>query len=193
VKTARIAVVLCAGLGLLACGQEADPTTPDINTKPPEEEEPEEVADIPVTLQAALADFGSCMNLEVWVKTGVYKLYGAEVEDGNGTNCMGCHSAPAGGVILSDDVLAMFEAHTKLPSVMRLVTGTVDERGQFRDLVPANRYNEKGTAQCLPTDLCHPEYTLPTHLQNALVEFVDESLDRWHSDSCNAPYTTEEE
>ncbi len=182
------AMAACLGLALTACNGESEPLNqPPVDTDPDPDPEPEEVSDIPITLQQALADFGACMSVEVWVKTGIYQLYKAEVQ--GGIECQSCHIDETGGAAISDDVLWMFEKHTELPSIMRLVTGTVDERGQFRDLVAANRYSEKGTGQCLDPDTCHPEYTLPAHMQSAIAEFVDESLDRWHNGNCNAPYT----
>ena len=186
-RRSLLAAALTSITVLCACGAE-DPITeqPPVNTDPTDPVEQEEVVEASPTLQAALADFGACMSLEVWIKTDIYSLYKAEDEEGRA--CMSCHSDLTGGSGWSDDIDWTFEVHRKLPAIMRLVTGTVDERGNFKDLVAANRYNEKGVDTCPEGYECHPQYTLPAHLQTAVAEFVSESLDRWHNGTCNAPY-----
>jgi hypothetical protein len=78
-----------------------------------------------------------------------------------------------------------------MPSIMRLVTGTVDERGNFAKLVPSNRYVDKGIGACPEGTECHPRYTLPDGVQQALATFVEESLNRWEDGSCRSPYVVD--
>jgi hypothetical protein len=174
---------------LFACGGEPDVYTPPIDTDPYTSTESSEGPT--QTLQAALADFGSCMSIEVWAKSGIYKLYKAKAE-GN-MQCQACHSDNTGGAALSEDIMWSFKKNQVLPSVMRLVTGTVDDRGNFKTLVPSNRYIDKGVDPCLPGDSCHPKYTLPADLQRGVATFVEESLKRWKMDNCQAPYVPSEE
>jgi hypothetical protein len=141
------------------------------------------------TLQQALGEFGACMSLEEWITTGIYKMYKAATEEGQ--ECQACHSDGSGGVTLSDDVLATFQAHQRFPAIMRLVTGTVDERGNFKSLVPSNRYIDKGIDTCLAGLACHPKFTLPVENeiqadQKAVSSFVQRTLDRWLEGECNA-------
>ncbi len=173
-----------------ACGGETAPGGPKINTNPPVPDDEDQLsADIPLTLQEALADFGDCMDLEIWMRTGLYDL--PYVETDQNIECQACHADKSGGSLLSDDLVATFDYHTQLPAVMRLVTGTVDQRGNFKDLVPSNRYIEKGVDSCLEEEgiVCHPSYTLPINMQEAVAGFVNETLDRWKNNTCNAPYT----
>jgi hypothetical protein len=188
--------VLVLALAAAGCGGDPAPQGPNIDTDPiipPDEEE----APPALTLKDALSDFGSCMNLnlEAWVRTGMNELYAVETVDENGDatgSCESCHAGQqrTGGIVLDKDIVLTFEEHTHLPAVMRLVTGTIDERGNFKDLVSANRYVEKGSAVCLPEEgfECHPQYELQPEMEEAINDFVHEMLDRWHSDNCDAPY-----
>lgn len=186
-----LALVLAAA----ACGSEADPGGPTINTDPPVPDDEEELSsDIPLTLQEALAEFGDCMDLEVWMRTEMYSL--PYVETDQNQECQACHADKTGGSLLSSDLVATFDYHTQMPAVMRLVTGTVDERGNFKDLVASNRYIEKGVDSCPAEELgvvCHPTYALPNNMQEAVADFVNETLDRWKNGTCNAPYTPKEQ
>ncbi len=176
-----------------ACGSEAAPQGPDITPDPviPEDDEVQN-KEIPLLLQQALAEFGECMDLEIWMRTGVYTL--SEVETDQNIACTSCHYDSTGGISLrTDDAVFTFDAHTQMPGVMRLVTGTVDERGNFLDLVPANRYVEKGVASCLADEgiVCHPSYVLPINVQESVTSFVNTTLERWSTDKCDAPYSVE--
>jgi hypothetical protein len=191
------ASVLALALATAACGGEAPPQPGQFDGDPPIDPDEEEEAPA-LTLSDALASFGACMakRLDVWVETGMYNLYQVETvnpQNGESTGaCESCHSGVArtGGIVLDKDVVATFREHTHLPAVMRLVTGTIDERGNFKDLVNANRYAEKGGETCLVDEgfECHPTYELPLELQTALTDFTHEMLDRWHNNNCDAPY-----
>jgi hypothetical protein len=76
---------------------------------------------------------------------------------------------------------------------MRLVTGTVDERGNFADLVPSYRYRDKGSEPYLDPELCHPRYLLPDEKAEYVENFVAETLERWKQGTCDAPYQPEQE
>jgi hypothetical protein len=138
------------------------------------------------TLQGALAEFGACMSMDAFVRTGTYKLHSALTKDNQ--QCGSCHATGDGGAWITEDLVAMFDGNATFPGVMRLVTGTVDERGNFVTLVPANRYIEKGIEPCLEGSACHPRFTLNADMQNAVVDFVKDSLDRWTSKNCGAAY-----
>lgn len=153
--------------------------------------EPEEEEIESLTLAQALTDFGNCLSIEVFIKTGVYQLYKNATEDNQ--LCGSCHATGDGAAYISEDTLYMFENNAKFPGVMRLVTGTVDERGNFNKLVPSNRFIDKGADECLEGQQCHPEYVLPAYMQEAIVTFVDESLQRWENGTCRDPYNATEE
>lgn len=194
-KSKLVLAMCAAAMGLVSCTEEAPPVDTPIDTGDGDGDggagNEEVLYEDPETLQTALASFGACMSLEVWVKTGIYRLYESATIDGE--QCQVCHVTGDGGAYLADDVLETFNQNRKFPGVMRLVTGTVDERGNFETLVPANRYIDKGIDPCLEGEVCHPEFELTAEAQNAVVTFVEESLERWENDTCNAPYLAEEE
>jgi hypothetical protein len=185
---ASLVVVFAAG-----CSGEAPPPDTTINTDPviPNDDGDELNADIPITLQEALGEFGACMDLEAWMRTGIYQMSTAETEDDE--NCYTCHGDGANGTgtPLSLDIVDTFDSHKTLPAVMRLVTGTVDERGNFKSLVPSLRYIQKGVDSCPAVETgiqCHPAYTLDATMQDAVTDFVNITLDRLDSDNCDAKF-----
>lgn len=144
------------------------------------------------TLQTALDDFGACMSIEVFIETGAYRLYeDLAIVGEQEMSCGACHSNGEGGAVISDDVEAMFEGISTFPGVMRVVTGTVREDGNFNTLVPSNRFIDKGIEACYPGELCHPPYDLPQDMQRAILTFTEVSLERWESGECDAPYNPE--
>jgi len=143
------------------------------------------VDDPPVgtTLTQALEDFSACMNLDVWIETGMDNM--ANADTGNAGECTGCHSAGDGGTWLSANTEETFEKNGLFPYVKRLVTGTVDENGQFAGLQPALRYVQKGQAECGENQNCHPVYSLPPALESAVIDFVDITLDAMENGTCD--------
>lgn len=191
-KATAASLVVLFGVG---CGAEAPPAGPDVTPDAPidpDEPDPEQ-REVPLMLQEALGEFGQCMRLEVWMRSGIYMLPTVETDEND--ECVACHSDNTAGITLqSDDIVATFDYHTQMPAVMRLVTGTVDERGNFKDLVPSNRYVEKGVDSCPPEEtgiVCHPSYTLPVTMQEAVSEFVSVTLENWNAGTCDAPYIKE--
>ena len=142
------------------------------------------------TLQGTLSEFGQCMSVEAFVRTGIYKLHKGITKDNQ--QCGSCHANGEGGAFISEDLEAMFDHNASFPGVMRLVTGTVDERGNFVTLVPSNRYIEKGVEPCLEGDACHPRFNLSADLQQSVVDFVEDALERWKNKSCGAGYQAPE-
>lgn len=137
-----------------------------------------------LTLDQALAEFGACMDIAIWEATGMNKL--PEQQTAGEGPCLGCHSNGEGGTWLSLNVDETFAKHQKFPYIKRLVTGTVDEQtGAFKDLIPANRYIEKGSTPCADNDpTCHPMYILTPTNQDAVTSFVQQTLDKWHNGGC---------
>lgn len=180
-----------------ACGGEAPPQDTVINTDPVTPEDPEDTlsSEIPLTLQEALGEFGACMKLEGWMRSGIYQLPYVLTEEEQ--ECRACHGdgAEGTGTPLSDDIVETFDLHKTLPAVMRLVTGTVDERGNFKALVPSLRYIQKGVDSCPAEETgiqCHPAYTMPSAMQDAVTDFVRVTLDRLEAGTCDAPFALEE-
>jgi hypothetical protein len=210
------------GLALAAaCGGEAPPPS----TEP--YQPPAEVSGAAQeTFIAALDEFGACMSLEVFIKTGIYKLYkGVAYKVGEGPQtCGACHTPNAVGVCMGnscigDDVMTMFDSNRTFPGVMRIVTGTLDDEGNFNDLVPSYRYRDKGRLamqyidppnnpenadQCVYPDGtdCHPHYDMEVmnpELDLAIGLFTEEAIRRWKlfregdEFACRAAYQLPEE
>lgn len=171
-------------VGVAACGGDPEPVdSPIVLTGQPGEEQEAATE----TLQVALGNFGRCLTIDSFVNTGAYKLYKSVTLDENGQNaqaCGACHATGDGGAFITDDVQYMFENNSKFPGIMRLVTGTVDERGNFGTLVPSNRYIEKGAEPCIEGDSCHPRFVLIAEMQTSLLTFVEDALERWENDEC---------
>ncbi|MFO0762754.1 MAG: hypothetical protein U0359_40330 [Byssovorax sp.] len=134
-----------------------------------------------VTLQEALAAYGACMDIDDWKVNNLDKLMNAQTDAGP---CVGCHSAGEGGNFLSANTQETFDKNTKFPFIKRQITGTVDDQGNFADLIPSNRWIEKGQAPCQPNTNCHPKYNLPPQLKDGINNFVQKTLDKWHNKQC---------
>jgi hypothetical protein len=182
--TALLSVCL---VGVAACGGDPEPVSTPIDfTADPDEDQ--EVAT--ETLQVALGNFGRCMTMESFIGTGIYQLNKSVTKDENGQQgqaCQACHELGDGGAYISSDIQFMFDGNTTFPGIMRLVTGTVDDRGNFGTLVPSNRYIEKGSETCPPeVASCHPRFVLSGEMQQSVLTFVEAALERWEKDECGA-------
>lgn len=140
-----------------------------------------------VSAETALSQIGDCMNLEVWNGTMAYIV--ADGQTVGWGPCRGCHNTGWGGAFLDDDTDLMFSQTKKLPFLLKWVTAKIED-GVFKDIVPANRFANKGTEKCTYEDetLCHPNYVLPPSVQEPLDEFVNETIERWKSGTCDDPY-----
>lgn len=151
-----------------AADEEATPTpgsTPDPTLEPYR----------PISLQQGLQRFGECMEYSTFETTGMPDVswQSAQSEAGGG-RCYSCHETGTAGAMLSIDPMLFFGENQKMPFVMKLVGGVVDENGAFADLVPAWRFRDKGM------DPNHPEFILTSERELALKEFVDQTLARYH-------------
>ncbi|NUO54541.1 MAG: hypothetical protein HOV80_37335, partial [Polyangiaceae bacterium] len=66
-------------------------------------------------------------------------------------------------------------------------TGTVDENGAFKTLIPSNRFINKGleAQSCDPeTQNCHPTFNLPPGMKTAVETVVNNTLERWMNNEC---------
>jgi hypothetical protein len=142
------------------------------------------------TFEEAMLAFADCMRLDVWEGVGMYMV---PVQQTNGKGpCLGCHQAPngVGGLVLDDDTLATFNATKKKHNLLKYVTGAYDDEGKFLQLIPAGRLLEKPGEPCVfpNPDACHPSYQLDTVAIDAIVGFVQHTLDALENDTCDVPY-----
>lgn len=136
------------------------------------------------TLKQALDDYAACMDINDWKANGLDKLYSAQTL--NSGPCGGCHSAGDGGNWLSSNTQETFDMNRKFPYIKRQISGTVDEEGNFLDLVASKRFIQKGSEPCQPNTNCHPAYVLPPNLKTGLDNFVSKTIDKWHNKQCGA-------
>ncbi len=143
-----------------------------------------------MTLAQALTDFGNCMSYADWTTTGMNKL--AQAETGGAGSCTGCHNqGEAGNYLNLLDDAKTFSTNRTYPYIKRLVTGTVDMNGGFKDLAASNREIDKGAeaAHCVagPGIICHPPYTLPPNNSGgskSVTDFVSKTLTNWRNRTC---------
>jgi hypothetical protein len=133
-------------------------------------------------LKQALDEYGACMDINDWTANGLDKLYNAQTL--NYGPCGGCHQAGDGGNWLSSNKQETFDENGKFPYIKRQITGTVDGDGNFKDLIAANRFIEKGAEPCQPNTNCHPAFVLPPNLKTGIQTFVQKTLDKWHNNQC---------
>ncbi len=146
-----------------------------------------------MTLAQALTEFGNCMSYTDWTTTGMNHL--AQQETGGSGSCTGCHNqGEAGNYLNLLDDPGTFTKNRSYPYIKRLVTGTVDMNGGFKDLAPSNREIDKGAegAICVPGPgiICHPPYTLPPTGQGSaksVTDFVNKTLTNWRAKTCGGP------
>lgn len=182
------AIVLALAAMLTACGGAVVHDRGDPGPDPTPTGEPEPGR--PMNLEAAFARFSACMERSTWNDTNMPSVANQIAEsDAGGGMCASCHNTGQGGAYLhSEDVASggadmFFDMNRTRPYVQKLVLGTVDQNGVFLDLVPARRYIDKAL------DPNHPMYTLSDNRLNAVEQFVQLTLDRYHDYAldCAAP------
>ena len=139
----------------------------------------------PVTLNEALAQFGSCMTMDDWVATGMVNLPNQSTEFGA---CKACHFEGMGGNYLSGNSTTTFEKNRAFPFVLKIAVGTVDENGAFLDLVAARRHIDKGVeSQNCNQEPCHPKFTLSPAMVAAVDDFFTFTYTRWKTQGTCTP------
>jgi len=144
----------------------------------------------PMTLDQALAGYGECMDMDMWTTppTGTGLDHLADAMTNEGVRCYACHSNGVGGNYLSHDATMTFNKNTMYPYVLRQVTGTVDDSGSFKKLVPAKRWIDKGTESCDANyQDCHPKFTLDQGLVDGINSFVDYTIQQFEQGNCGQP------
>jgi len=140
----------------------------------------------PTDLRDAFKRFGQCMDYGEWTSLGLDNV--AQTGTSGGAHCTSCHNEGLASVFLSDDPAATFTRLTQFPYVERLVTGTVNDQGQFAGIVDARRFIDKGVDSAQLNANNHPTFNLgdgtgvePVTLQSNLTKFVSNTLDKVNS------------
>jgi hypothetical protein len=143
-----------------------------------------------LTVDEALAQFGSCMLLDDFKTTKTYEL--AFQQTTGWGPCRGCHSSGWAGAFIDDDVALTFKQNQLKPYILKLATFQT-ENGAFKDIVPAKRFHDKGSEPCAYTGeqaaLCHPKYVLLPEIADGIDAFFVKTYDRWKKagGKCAAP------
>src|SRR6185436_8175501 len=99
--------------------------------------------------------------LDDWTANGLQELCNMQVDGGE--RCKDCHSNGQNNTWLGPDVEQTFEMNTQYPYITRIISGTVDEDGNFLDLVESKSFQLKGTKPC-NQEPCHPKFVLSDEL-----------------------------
>ncbi len=142
----------------------------------------------PKNLREAIVRFTACMQRADWDQT-VAQNQQTNFAYQNSTDgpCYACHATGTAGAYLSQNSSDTFDAHKDSSRyyVLKLVLGTVNADGSFKDLVPAYRMRDKGAPPFGTPP--HPSYQLTPERDQALNEFVDRTLTRFRdfTKACN--------
>jgi hypothetical protein len=148
---------------------------------------------MPLTIGQALTQLGSCMSYTDFTAQTSNGYSAADVAKSQTTrygDCNACHNQGDGGFWASygtvqgtNMTMTMFTNTAAYPYIMKWVTGTVDNNGNFKDLVPSNSImNQQAAAsQCMAGTPCHPQFQLNPDVQTAINTFVTTSITKWHT------------
>lgn len=155
----------------------------------------------PLTCTQALAQVGSCMDFSQFTSTATYNVSAADIAKatvitGGGGNCAGCHNvgdngfwASYGTVNGQDLTQQMFTETQQMPFILKWFGCTVDQNGQFKDVVASDAIvnQEAASQQCTNQNGtgCHPRFQLDPNLVSAINDFVNNTLTKWHSGQCS--------
>ena len=150
----------------------------------------------PMTLQQALTGFANCMSFTAFTDNSVTGAAAADIAQAQTTqygDCNACHNQGDGGFWASYGTVAgqdmtqmMFQQTQQFPYITKWVTGTVDQNGNFKDLAPSNAIaNQSALAsQCMKGTPCHPKFQLDPNVQQAITNFVTNTITAWHAGTC---------
>lgn len=135
----------------------------------------------PVTLESMLTEFAACMDYDLWISSGM-DTFPLQQTNGAGP-CMSCHNTGTGATYLNGDPQETFDNNKMFPYIMRLVK-PVYEGSTPVDLVPSDRFFNKGKEPCQNPPICHPPFELTPENKAALEDFVGSTLTKWQSGQC---------
>jgi|JI102314A2RNA_FD_contig_41_2604964_length_1618_multi_2_in_0_out_0_1 hypothetical protein len=134
----------------------------------------------PKNLREAIVRFTACMTRADWDQTvGQNQNTNVAYQGSTDGPCYACHATGTGGAYLSQNSGDTYDAHKNANAyyVLKLVLGTVNLDGSFKDLVPAYRFRDKGLPPFGTPP--HPSYLLTANREQALDAFVDRTLLRF--------------
>jgi hypothetical protein len=157
---------------------------------------PVEAGPAPVTLDEAFTQFAACMSYSDFTSTTGNGIAAADIAKAQTTqygDCNACHNVGDGGFWASYGTVqgqnmtqTMFTETGMFPYIAKWVTGTVDANGNFKDLAPSNAIADQATlsATCTAGTPCHPKFQLNPALAQAITDFVNTTITKWHTNTC---------
>jgi hypothetical protein len=130
-------------------------------------------------VQKQLAAFGNCMQLTDYTAAGMNDLQNQDTT-GSAGNCYSCHSTGM-FVYLSKDPTQNFDRLHNIPWLLKLAIAQVNPDGTFKDIIPANRFRDRGT------ETGHPGYILTNARQTALDTFFQQTYTHYKAGNCAPP------
>ena len=134
----------------------------------------------PTSIQDALQLFARCMTTADFQTYNVANVANQTTTEGP---CYSCHTTGTGAAFLSqtgNDIITNWKNYPAMPYVLKIATGTVNPDGTFKDLVPANRFRDKGQEN----DGTHPQYILSTTRQQAMDQFFQATYQKYSTGNC---------
>jgi len=138
----------------------------------------------PTNLRAAFKLFGQCMDYNEWKQLGLDKIRLSQTSSGA---CTSCHNLGMASMWMSADPDETFQKLSQFPYVQRLVTGNVDEKGHFQQIVDAERLIVKGKEKPRNGNH-HPSYDLGEGINGVIPSDMQQNLRTFVSDTINKMY-----
>jgi hypothetical protein len=146
-----------------------------------------------LTGQEAMKQFGDCMTIEDWKSTGMHLVANQTCTYLNNANntCYGCHNSGQGSNWMPDptDDAAVAEAFEKMRYAygsFNLIRWSVNPDGSFNDIVPSNRWRDKGKVTVVDenTKAAHPTYELTQENSAAIDAWFNLTYEKWKNGPC---------
>jgi hypothetical protein len=142
----------------------------------------------PLTGLQALEQLGDCMTLEDWNAANMPLVaHQTALFNKQQVPCYSCHANGAGPNWMPDpgagdadaSIADAFEKMRRVYSIFKLVRWTVnDEDGSFKEIVPSNRWRDKGQ------DPGHPPYELEAQYQESIDAWFQTANGKWKAGLC---------
>jgi hypothetical protein len=173
----------CLGSAPTGTGMNPTPTptpnpTPDPGTTQPAPTPAPAPAPAPTPTGAAeIAKFGKCMLAADWTSSGMSDLQN-QTTAGYGGECYSCHATGMYGTYLSKVATDNMTMWKTSPWVEKFATASVNPDGSFADIIPTNRFRDRGV------EAGHPAYQLTDARTTALTNFFMLTYTHYKAGNC---------
>lgn len=176
---------LAGCLGSAPTGMNPNPS-PSPSPNPSPSPDPQQPAPTPApapapppspTGAAEIAKFGKCMQAADWTSSGMADLQN-QTTAGYGGECYSCHATGMFGTFLSKLPTNNLTMWKTSPWVEKYATASVKPDGSFADIIPTNRFRDRGV------EAGHPPYQLTAARQTALDTFFMLTYTHYKAGNC---------